>query len=55
MDNVSKFISGFKQLIEETNLTTIVTGCFGLVQFKFKDGSYIGAKALMNRIGFNWQ
>lgn len=55
MDDVSRFVSGFKQLIEESNLTTIVTGYFGLVQFKFKDGGFIGAKVLMDRVGFNWE
>ena len=55
--DVDKFINGFKQLCNKTNMHNVDVGgfksCPVITTLKFDDGSYIGISKLFEIIGFN--
>lgn len=59
ISDVKKFINGFKQLCNETNMHTVDVGgfksCPVITTLKFDDGSSIGISKLFDMIGFNMQ
>lgn len=50
--DAERFIIGLKLLGEECNLTSVTYNAFGVIQYHFRDGSYVGSRRAEEDAGF---